>query len=435
MRRLFILLLPSLFAQSISLAQFGWIQQTSGTTENLTSVFFVNSNMGWVVGDEGTIIHTSDGGETWLEQQTGIDSCIWNSVYFIDSDNGYTAGGQVSGGSIALGVILKTTNGGTDWTTSFLGGLNSPSFNSIYFIDESIGWAVGYNGLIMNTTDSGATWILESTIPPIDFYSVFFVDGNTGWAVGDKIFWNNWMNICKTTNGGSSWLSQITESSYLFDVHFISDEIGWVAGTYVGSFFNVTEIYKTIDGGDNWVYQSNASFYGNILAIFFIDENFGWAVWNDAYDGYIIGTTNSGKLWTEQSICPGISLWDVFFIDTNTGWAVGDSGKIYHTTTGGVSFVEETNLNEIPLQNELSNNFPDPFNPSTKIRYSIPQLSNVVIKVFDILGNEIETLVDEQKLAGTYELTWNATNLPSGVYLYQLQSGEFIETKKMVLMK
>ncbi|MGB5530662.1 MAG: T9SS type A sorting domain-containing protein [Ignavibacteriaceae bacterium] len=88
-----------------------------------------------------------------------------------------------------------------------------------------------------------------------------------------------------------------------------------------------------------------------------------------------------------------------------------------------------------PTEFLLLNNYPNPFNPSTKIKYSIPQTSNLVIKVFDILGNEIETLVNEEKPAGTYELTWNAVNLPSGVYFYQLKAGSFINTKKMVLIR
>ena len=95
----------------------------------------------------------------------------------------------------------------------------------------------------------------------------------------------------------------------------------------------------------------------------------------------------------------------------------------------------------LPKEFKLFQNIPNPFNPSTRIKYSIPQSSNVIIKVFDILGNEIETLVNEEKPTGTYELTWNATNLPSGIYFYRLQvyapgrAGSFVETKKMVLMK
>jgi hypothetical protein len=92
---------------------------------------------------------------------------------------------------------------------------------------------------------------------------------------------------------------------------------------------------------------------------------------------------------------------------------------------------------EILFVNEfsLSQNFPNPFNPSTKIEYSIPQASQVRIKVFDILGNEIETIVNEEKTAGTYELTWYAENLPSGVYFYQLQAGQHTAVKKMLLLK
>jgi S-formylglutathione hydrolase FrmB len=83
----------------------------------------------------------------------------------------------------------------------------------------------------------------------------------------------------------------------------------------------------------------------------------------------------------------------------------------------------------------LFQNYPNPFNPATKIKYSVPRVLLVQIRVFDILGNEIETLVNQEKPAGTYELTWNAANLSSGVYFYQLMAGDFIQTKKMILLR
>ena len=89
----------------------------------------------------------------------------------------------------------------------------------------------------------------------------------------------------------------------------------------------------------------------------------------------------------------------------------------------------------IPTEFELAQNYPNPFNPTTKIRYSVPQASNVMVKVFDVLGNEIETLLNEEKQTGTYEITWYTEGLPSGVYFYRLQAGNFIQTKKMVLLK
>jgi len=97
--------------------------------------------------------------------------------------------------------------------------------------------------------------------------------------------------------------------------------------------------------------------------------------------------------------------------------------------------VEDSEDNIIVEEFTLEQNYPNPFNPITKIKYQIPELSFVSIKVYDVLGNEITTLVNEERPAGTYELTWNATNLPSGVYFYRLQAGFFVETKKMVLLR
>ena len=84
---------------------------------------------------------------------------------------------------------------------------------------------------------------------------------------------------------------------------------------------------------------------------------------------------------------------------------------------------------------ELEWNYPNPFNPSTKIKYSVPQSSNVLLKIYDVLGKEVATLIDEEKPAGNYEVEFNASNLSSGTYFYRLRSGNFVEMKKMVLMK
>jgi hypothetical protein len=111
-----------------------------------------------------------------------------------------------------------------------------------------------------------------------------------------------------------------------------------------------------------------------------------------------------------------------------TELTVDDIGFLY----GSTDVLQNENL---PGQFELNQNYPNPFNPATKIRYSVPQSSLVQIKVFDVLGNELETLVNEEKPAGTYELNWNAANLPSGVYFYQISAGDFVQTKKMILLR
>jgi len=126
-------------------------------------------------------------------------------------------------------------------------------------------------------------------------------------------------------------------------------------------------------------------------------------------------------------------LISAFFTDANTGWVAGHNGTILHTTNGGVSFVDDETTQ--PTEFTLEQNYPNPFNPTTTFRYSIPTQSKVVIKVFDVLGNEIVTLLNEEKQIGNYAADFDASSLSSGVYFYQLKAGNYIETKKMILMK
>jgi hypothetical protein len=213
----------------------------------------------------------------------------------------------------------------------------------------------------------------------------------------------------------------------LQSIFFIDQNNGWAAGnTWDGN----GKIIHTTNGGENWELQMTDPF-STFNSVYFTDQNNGWVV---DYD-LIIKTTDGGVHWISQSNGTGNNLESVYFIDQNTGWVVGYDGAILKTTTGGATFIEEEEIEEIPTSYVLSQNYPNPFNPSTKIKYSNPKRANVVIRVYDILGNEIETLVKEEKPAGTYEITWNAANLPSGVYFYQIKTGEFIQTKKMILLK
>lgn len=137
--------------------------------------------------------------------------------------------------------------------------------------------------------------------------------------------------------------------------------------------------------------------------------------------------------WESTAIFPGNVLFENGEYNM---WYTGDDGTTMRIgmATSFVASVEEIS-GEILSSFSLVQNYPNPFNPSTKIKYSVPQTLRVQIKVFDVLGNEIETLVNEEKPSGTYVITWNAENLPSGVYFYQLRAGEFVETKKMILIK
>ena len=128
-------------------------------------------------------------------------------------------------------------------------------------------------------------------------------------------------------------------------------------------------------------------------------------------------------------------------LDIGTGTDIcADVITINGTLTGNGTFCNapvavEIDTILVPNKFELSQNYPNPFNPSTVIRYHLPLVSHVSLKVFDVLGNEIVSLVNEEKPAGSYEAEFNASQLSSGIYLYKIRAGSFVETKKMILMK
>ena len=252
--------------------------------------------------------------------------------------------------------------------------------NSVHFVNATTGWAVGYVGRILRTTDGGENWNIQSSGTGEILNSVHFTDQNTGWAVGEHGI------ILNTTDGGTNWNSQTISMWYnLESVYFTNNNTGWTVGSS-------GTILKTIDGGINWNSQ-------------------------------ISGTTN----W----------LTAVSFTDTVNGIVVGENGTILRTTNGGggVSFIEEQEIDENTTDYILRQNYPNPFNPSTTIKFTISDVRFTTLRIYDVLGNEIATLVNEEKPVDNYEVEFNGTDLPSGIYFYQLRAGSYIETKKMVLLK
>jgi len=390
-----------------------WYQQNSGTIDFLLGVQFIDLENGWAVGSGGTILKTSNGGIDWTSVTSGTTE-ILRSICFTDANDGVVCGWN--------GTILRTSNGGVDWI-SIPSGVTIFLFD-ICFSDANTGWIVGENGTVMKTSNGGIDWIPQSVGITGTLYDVDFIDSNTGWIAGDEML--------KTTNGGNDW---ILLPNGMHKIDFVDYNKGWgVSGNM---------IFSSTDGGTNWTSQiSDTLSYCWLNDIGFLDANYGWVVGGFQRDVvswcWILNTTNGGFTWNiNYSSGPytGPELSSLFFNDALTGWAVGDAGTILHTTNGGVTFVEEEQIDEIPTEFLLSQNYPNPFNPSTKIKYSVNLTSQVQIIVFDVLGNEIETLVNEEKPAGTYEITWNAESLPSGIYFYQLKTGSFVETKKMLLLR
>jgi hypothetical protein len=135
-----------------------------------------------------------------------------------------------------------------------------------------------------------------------------------------------------------------------------------------------------------------------------------------------------------SSTVPDEAYIEMDIIPSGTAYHTGTTYKIDDLSFGPATGIEET-FSVRPDEFTLSQNFPNPFNPSTTISFSVPSRSFVSLKVFDCLGKEVGTIVSEELSAGNYSRQWNASSLPSGVYYYRLQSGSFTDTKKLVLLR
>lgn len=399
-------------------AQSGWTLQQSGTTQDLYSFSFIDLNTGFVAGNNGTLLKTTNGGLNWLPQQTGTNNSFY-AMSFPSANTGYIVG--------TGGVLVKTTNGGLNWNLYPAGSIY-PQY-SVYFLNESTGYVVASlalsNNTILKTTNGGLNWSTYSLNAAI-LKSVYFIDFNTGFVAG-----NNFSSgtVYKTTNGGNNWTLLSTPTGFYHSVFLNNSTTGYVAGQ---------KIIKTVNGASSWASLYNSS---NILfSIFFPVINTGYA---SGDNGTIVKTTNAGNNWMlQQNLATSSTLLNIFFLNTNTGYAVGTFGTIIKTTNGGEPLGLDPKSGVIPKEYSLSQNYPNPFNPLSKIEFQIPKLSNVKLMVFDALGKEISTLVNEQLNPGIYEVDFNASNYTSGVYLYRIEAilvgpstATYIASKKMVLLK
>ncbi|MCH8942235.1 MAG: T9SS type A sorting domain-containing protein [Bacteroidetes bacterium] len=220
----------------------------------------------------------------------------------------------------------------------------------------------------------------------------------------------------------AQWVSLTSgTTNNLFGVHF--NNIG--RGIAVGA--NGT-ILRTTDGGTTWVSQTSGT-TKFLLGVSFTDANFGTVVGSGRIR---LKTVDGGTTWVPQFHVLNI-LYGVSFTDADNGTAVGSGGIILRTS----SVVTAIDDNQIKQPNSfiLMQNYPNPFNPSTTIQYVIISRQFVSLKVYDILGREVATLVNEEKPIGSYRINFNGSKLTSGVYFYRLRAGSFTQTKKFVLLR
>jgi len=222
------------------------------------------------------------------------------------------------------------------------------------------------NTYLLNTNDGGANWSNQNSNTTNIMNSIFFPTALTGYACGFG------STFIKTIDGGTNWVATVlpVNGTYM-STFFTSEQTGFIVGAGVG---NYPVIMKTTDGGANWVEPS---------------ESF-------------VGTLNS-----------------VHFPDAQTGYACGTVGLMIKTNNGGLTHIE--NMNESSPGFKLHQNFPNPFTAETTIHFQLSENSDVELKLYDVNGREVKTLISEKLITGEYSIHFSAKDeLVSGVYYYKL---------------
>jgi photosystem II stability/assembly factor-like uncharacterized protein len=416
-----------------------WYQQFMPDLNNrpLSDITFTDSLTGYAVtgdntvGDTNYILKTSNGGDNWNIIHTVYRDL--SRVIFLNSNTGYVCGGfNVASQS----YLVKTTNGGNSWNN-----VNIPSAirtRDMGIINEDTMWIINesINISVYRTTNAGATW--ESKFSSFNLIpKIYMLNDSFGFlSTGSS---NN--ALWRTTNSGLNWTQVPGENG--FRVMYFADSLtGW----------KTSPIKKTTDGGVTWVEQTlptggnitpnrNMNFFNNVNKDTIYGIGGSITVGFNEYRAIIYTTHDGGNLWMYQIPDTSFGIGgfsSINFIDRNFGWAYASAtiGGI-HTKTGGDTVLLDIKQigNEVPSDFILQQNYPNPFNPVTKIKFDIPKAGEVKLIVYDIIGKEVSTLVNEKLSTGSYKYTFDGSSLPSGIYFYSLITDKAAITKKMILTK
>uniref|UniRef100_A0A832G270 T9SS type A sorting domain-containing protein n=1 Tax=Ignavibacterium album TaxID=591197 RepID=A0A832G270_9BACT len=316
-----------------------WLAQNSNSSVTLKSVKFLNQNTGFICGEQGTILKTTDGGNNWIQLFSGTNQSL-NSLSFINLNKGIVVGEG--------GTILVTTDGGNSWFST--GFDNTQKFKSVYLVNDTLVFITALNAKLYKSTDGGFTWVDKS--PNVDpdvykFNSVFFINSQVGWlGAGDD--YNGSGLIFSTTDSGENWLTksfsgfksinnqkihiESYDDSYgVRDVFFKDSLNGYaVAGTGGGW---ARSILVTTNGGTSWHYKyATIEEYG-LLSVYVTNSGVGLAT---GFNGSIFRTEDNGNLW-KQILSGGVNyggeekIESIYFVNNNIGFACGsrNSFNIY----------------------------------------------------------------------------------------------------------
>ncbi len=406
-----------------------WSEQTSGVTSPLTSVSAFSGQQAWICGYDGKVLRTTNGGINWVivsssPIQTNI-SLI--NILSIDANTALVAG--------YLGTdtyVYRTTNAGVNWSQVF--------FQANGFID-----AIGKitSGLFMcgdpvagrwsfwKSTNNGATWDSTGLYLPAASGSEAGYN-NSMYCYNNKIWLGtNNFKVYYSSNSGTNWSAQLTGTEQNSYSIWMSSHLAGPDGLTGG-----INMLKTSNEGLSWqplATIGTAPITGITGGFLLVDNAALPLILFIREDTKIYYSPFNGSNWVVDYTAPAGVYRHITAVNmAGPFWAVRNNGGIsYHPQLTGINTIS----NEVPESFALEQNYPNPFNPSTNIKFSIPENSFVQLIVYNSLGMEVETLVNENISRGVYEYKWNALSYASGTYFCRLITKDFSDIKKMILIK
>jgi len=391
-----------------------WNAVTSGTSNALYGVKVVDANTIVVVGASNTIRRSTDGGSNWVSVAPSMSPTpIWRNVD--GTGNTLYAVGYVSSSSRRVRVV-RSTDGGATWTRidgGTMGSTSTSSSTAFYGIDVVTAdivyicgtYATGGNSIYRTTngTNASPTWSGSSTASP--FYSIEMIDSSWGYVVGSS------SKYYQTTNGttfSSVASSGLPSGMSVWDVSWNANTLRLYLAGFTGSSGSyVPHIYRTD------IMTSSAA--------------------SDVVAAMTVNLPSNSRLYSLDA-------------ETSSAASGGDKTQIAYYGALGVVKPTATSIQQPATSHyELFANYPNPFNPTTTITYQIPQAGRVSLKIYNMLGQVVRTLVDADVTPGVHTAAWDSKNdrgelVASGVYIYRLVAGDasdskVVKTKKMLLAK
>ncbi len=392
----------------------------------------------------GSYIGVNDNGEIYGAKFSDHGQLNTSLLYTVPGNPALNRIAYLSGSDINIiigagGTILRNTSENTEWA-KIISPVNE-DLNGIYIESEEAIYIAGNAATVLKSTDLGLTWQQKPWNLEVknDLYDV---NGNSSGVI---VVGNNY-SFYKSTDGGENWgwtglgkLNSTNSESGYNKICFYDDSLCYVGGPY-------GLVLKTTNGGNYWVPQYIDNF-SEINDLFFISPEMGGVV---GTNGTIRFTTDGGENWFEDSSATsyigGREIKRVVPFGKNYGTILGAGGLTTFIAPDS-TYLDSLVITPTALEKttetikefKLFQNYPNPFNPSTNIQFSLSNKQFVSIKIYDVLGNEISSLVNEEKQPGIYDVEFNSfdmnKSLSSGVYFYKITVGYFSETKKLVLLK